>query len=159
MTRLDHCESEKPREIDMKTTIRGGVAAAMALAMFATTFVSAPAFAMPMPKTGASQASDVEQVQYGGRRRHWHNGYRGYDYHRRGYRRHSDGWWYPLAAFGAGAVIGGAIASDGYSEPRRAGINPRHTDWCYSRYRSYRAYDNTFQPNYGGRRECLSPYY
>ena len=33
-----------------------------------------------------------------------------------------------------------------------------HEDWCYSRYRSYRAYDNSFQPYTGGRRECFSPY-
>ncbi|WP_411034451.1 BA14K family protein [Shinella sp. BYT-45] len=142
----------------MKTTIKGGIAAAMAVAMFATTFVPAQAFAMPMPKVGASQSTDVEQVQYR-HRRGWHNGHRGYRYHRHGYRRHSDGWWYPLAAFGAGAIIGGAIANDGYARPRYEGINPRHTEWCYARYRSYRAYDNTFQPNYGPRRECLSPYY
>ena len=146
----------------MKTTIKGGIAAAMAVAMFATTFVSAPAFAMPMPKVGASQASDVQDVQWR-RERHerrgWYGGHRGYRYERRGYRRHSDGWWYPLAAFGAGAIIGGAIANDGYSQPRYEGINPRHTEWCYARYRSYRDYDNTFQPNYGGRRQCFSPYY
>ncbi|MGB3877643.1 BA14K family protein [Shinella zoogloeoides] len=143
----------------MKTTIKTGLSAAMAVAMFATTFVPAQAFAVPMPKAGVSQSSDVEQVQY--RRRHggWYHGHRGYRHERRGYRRHSDGWWYPLAAFGAGAIIGGAIANDGYSRPRYEGINPRHTDWCYARYRSYRAYDNTFQPNYGPRRECLSPYY
>ena len=138
----------------MKTTIKGGIAAAMAVAMFATTFVSAPAFAMPMPKVGASQSTDVEQVQW-----REYRGHRGYRYHRHGYRRHSDGWWYPLAAFGAGAIIGGAIANDGYSRPREAGINPRHIDWCYARYRSYRDYDNTYQPNYGGRRQCYSPYY
>lgn len=143
----------------MKTTIKGGIAAAMAVAMFATTFVSAPAVAMPMTNVGASQASDVEQVQWRGERRGWHHGHRGYRYERHGYRRHSDGWWYPLAAFGAGAIIGGAIANDGYSQPRYEGINPRHTDWCYARYRSYRDYDNTYQPNYGGRRQCLSPYY
>ncbi len=34
-----------------------------------------------------------------------------------------------------------------------------HVDWCYNRYRSYRAYDNTFQPYNGPRRECYSPYY
>ncbi|MEY9559469.1 BA14K family protein [Sinorhizobium fredii] len=34
-----------------------------------------------------------------------------------------------------------------------------HTRWCYGRYRSYRAYDNTFQPYYGPRRACVSPYY
>ncbi|AOF89112.1 BA14K family protein [Sinorhizobium sp. RAC02] len=145
----------------MKTTFKGGIAAAMAVAMFATTFVPAEAFAMPMPKVGASQSSDIQQVQWRERRerRGWHGGHRGYRYERHGYRRHSDGWWYPLAAFGAGAIIGGAIANDSYSRPRYEGINPRHTDWCYARYRSYRDYDNTFQPNYGGRRQCYSPYY
>jgi hypothetical protein len=145
----------------MKTTFKGGIAAAMAVAMFATTFVPAGAFAMPMPTVDASQSSDVQQVQWRERRdrRGWYGGHRGYRYHRHGYRRHSDGWWYPLAAFGAGAIIGGAIANDGYAQPRYEGINPRHTEWCYARYRSYRDYDNTFQPNYGGRRQCYSPYY
>ena len=44
-------------------------------------------------------------------------GYNGYEGYR--YRRHSDGLWYPLAAFGAGAVIGGAIATP----PRRVYSN------------------------------------
>ena len=70
---------------------------------------------------------------------------------RPGYRRHSDGWWYPLAAFGLGAAIGGAIAND------RDTVDS-HVSWCANRYRSYRAYDNTFQPNYGPRRACISPY-
>jgi len=146
----------------MKTTIKTGLSAAMAVAMFATSFVAAPAFAMPLPKVGVSQTSNVEQVQYYRERRGWHNGHRGYRHERHGYRRHSDGWWYPLAAFGAGAIIGGAIANDGYSRPRaryEGSINPRHIDWCYARYRSYREYDNSYQPNYGPRRECLSPYY
>jgi hypothetical protein len=34
-----------------------------------------------------------------------------------------------------------------------------HVAWCYSRYRSYRDWDNTFQPYNGPRRECRSPYY
>ena len=34
-----------------------------------------------------------------------------------------------------------------------------HVNWCYHRYRSYRAWDNTFQPYYGPRRQCRSPYY
>lgn len=41
--------------------------------------------------------------------------------------------------------------------PVYRGGNP-HVRWCYNRYRSYRAYDNTFQPNYGPRRQCYSPY-
>ena len=142
----------------MKTKIKNGLCAAVTVAIFATSFVAAPAFAVPLPKAGVSHSSDVEQVQYR-HRRGWYGGHRGYRHHRHGYRRHSDGWWYPLAAFGAGAMIGGAIANDGYARPREAGINPRHTDWCYAQYRSYREYDNTFQPNYGPRRECLSPYY
>ncbi|WP_028957969.1 BA14K family protein [Sulfitobacter sp. 20_GPM-1509m] len=38
-----------------------------------------------------------------------------------------------------------------------SGSNP-HLAWCYSRYRSYRQSDNTFQPYHGPRKECLSPY-
>ncbi|QND52243.1 hypothetical protein HB779_10220 [Phyllobacterium sp. 628] len=34
------------------------------------------------------------------------NGYRGYREHRRGYRRHSDGYWYPLGAFGGRIILG-----------------------------------------------------
>ncbi|KSV89742.1 BA14K family protein [Sinorhizobium sp. GL28] len=93
----------------------------------------------------------------GGYRYGHYNGYRGYRYERYGYRRHNDGWWYPLAAFGTGVIIGGAIAAP----PRRAdaGVNPRHVDWCYARYRSYRAWDNSFQPYGGPRQQCYSPYF
>lgn len=92
----------------------------------------------------------VEQVQYGGR--HQWRGHRGYRERRAGYRRHNDGWWYPLAAFGTGVVIGGALSN------RPARVSGDHVQWCYDRYRSYRASDNSYQPNYGGRRECVSPY-
>ncbi|GGA85212.1 membrane protein [Brucella endophytica] len=92
-----------------------------------------------------------------GYRAGYYRGYRGYRYYRPGYRRYNDGWWYPLAAFGLGAAIGGAIAN----QPTR--VVPRYTDphvaWCAAKYRSYRAYDNTFQPyNSPYRRACNSPY-
>lgn len=49
-----------------------------------------------------------------------------------------------------------------YVEPRRQyranGLSRAHVAWCYDRYRSYRAWDNSFQPNYGPRRQCYSPY-
>ncbi|HKF94465.1 MAG TPA: BA14K family protein [Gammaproteobacteria bacterium] len=88
----------------------------------------------------------------------YHNGYHGSNYYRKGYRRYNDGWWYPLAAFGAGAIIGGAIASQ---PPATSydGINPRHVQWCTDRYRTYRAYDNTYAPQVGVRAQCYSPYY
>lgn len=37
-------------------------------------------------------------------------------------------------------------------------LGPAHVNWCYNRYRSYRAWDNTFQPYHGPRRPCYSPY-
>lgn len=48
-----------------------------------------------------------------------------------------------------------------YVAPRRvyrARYSRAHVAWCQGRYRSYRAYDNTFQPYHGGRRACYSPY-
>lgn len=87
-------------------------------------------------------------------RRGWYNGHRGYTYYRPGYRRYGD-FWYPGAAFLAGAVIAGALAND--NPPAYSGGNA-HVRWCYDRYRSYRASDNTFQPYNGPRRQCYSPY-
>jgi hypothetical protein len=38
-------------------------------------------------------------------------------------------------------------------------ISDPHVEWCYAQYRSYREWDNTWQPLRGPRRECISPYY
>lgn len=40
----------------------------------------------------------------------------------------------------------------------RDSYSSAHVEWCYDRYRSYRAYDNTYQPYNGPRRQCYSPY-
>lgn len=116
------------------------------------------AYAAPvLPLVKPAVSNDVELAQYRHRPRPgWYHGQRGYRYARPGYRRHNDGWWYPLAAFGAGAIIGGAIAN----QPRpAAGLPARHVDWCSARYRTYRAYDNTYAPSVGVRAQCRSPYY
>ena len=89
-------------------------------------------------------------------------GYRGYPHYRNGYREYN-GWWYPLAAFTTGAVIGNAINdgyyNNGYYDNGSYGVGKSYdTQWCYNRYRSYRAYDNTYQPYNGPRRQCYSPY-
>lgn len=140
----------------MTNMMKRWAAVALASAVVLTSF--APSQAMPVTAP-VTVKSDVTAVDYYRRPppRYYH-GHRGYRDYRPGYRRHNDGWWYPLAAFGAGVVIGGAIASPP-PPPRAAGINPRHYEWCYARYRSYDSYSNTFQPNYGPRRQCLSPYY
>ena len=82
-------------------------------------------------------------------------GHRGHREYRPGYRRHGD-FWFPPAAFIAGAIIGGAIASQ--PPPRQYYRGDPHLEWCYARYRSYRSSDNTFQPYHGPRRQCHSPY-
>jgi hypothetical protein len=85
----------------------------------------------------------------------YYRGHRGYRHHRPGYRQYN-GWWFPPAAFIAGAIIGGGLANQPPVEYRPRGN--AHVDWCYNRYRSYRASDNTFQPYNGPRRQCRSPY-
>lgn len=136
---------------------------ALSAAMLATSFTPSQAFTqIPIP-TKAERVSDVQDVQYRRDREYrrgyyrrggsaYYNGHRGYRDYRPGYRRHN-GAWFPLAAFATGAIIGGALSAD---RPVRYGGS--HVEWCSNRYRSYRAYDNSYQPNYGPRRECNSPY-
>ncbi|MBO3759109.1 BA14K family protein [Ciceribacter sp. L1K22] len=143
----------------MKISIKNLAAMGLAAAMAATSYLPAQA-AMPLPAPVLQKSTDVTQVQY---RRHYnrhgngyYRGYRGYRHHRHGYRYHN-GYWFPLAAFTTGAIIGGAIAQP--APPRAAGVNPRHYQWCANRYRSYDARSNTFQPYNGPRQQCYSPYY
>ncbi|MCQ1572967.1 BA14K family protein [Neorhizobium galegae] len=135
----------------------------------------APAQAFPSigaPRIERSQ--DIQQVQYWRDRDGWEGRryYRDrYDGDRR-YRRHRRG---PdagaiIGGLALGAIIGGALAQPRYTPryapryapryyaPRRYVGGNSHVNWCYARYRSYRAYDNTFQPYYGPRQQCYSPY-
>lgn len=97
---------------------------------------------------------------------YYRNGYRGYRDYRPGYRWYNNAW-YPAAAFVGGALVGSAINQPYYNQPYYGGTtyaapaygtNSAHVQWCYNRYRSYRASDNTFQPNNGPRQQCRSPY-
>ncbi|KQZ98519.1 lectin-like protein BA14k [Mesorhizobium sp. Root157] len=120
---------------------------------------AAPVY-LPQAQSVPSQVQDIDYkpwLRRGVHRRDgavYYNGHRGYREYRRGYRRHGD-FWFPLAAFAAGAIISGAIAND---RPPAYASGNAHVSWCYDRYRSYRAYDNTFQPYNGPRRQCYSPY-
>jgi hypothetical protein len=162
----------------MKKLLSGICAAAMTLSLGA----AVPAVAAPLPVAQAPQhletnrVFDLQRVFHRGERhyryghryrdrprfvhRHGHvywGPHRGYRYYRPGYRRYGD-FWFPPAAFIAGAILGGALAAP---PPVRGGpyhYSPAHVEWCFARYRSYRASDNTFQPYHGPRRQCRSPY-
>lgn len=144
--------------------------ACAALMAFSMPF-TAPAVAMPVASPAWHQAQNVIEAgrrdwrrsgfryrdgfERRGRHTYW-RGHRGYRDYRPGYRRHGD-FWFPAAAFIAGAIISGAIANQPAAP--RAGSPDPHLQWCYGRYRSYRSSDNTFQPYNGPRRPCVSPYY
>ena len=148
----------------------------LATTLAASFAIAAPAVAAPLsvpqmqtaaPAGVSSNATNVDYVvrryyrddrRWRGDRggRYW-RGHRGYDHWRPGYRRHGD-LWFPLAAFATGAIISGAIANDRPPPPRVYRGGNAHVQWCYNRYRSYRASDNTFQPYNGPRQQCYSPY-
>lgn len=90
------------------------------------------------------------------RNRPYYRGHQGSRHYRQGWRQHN-GAWFPPAAFIAGAIIGGALANQAPA-PRYRDYGNAHVEWCYARYRSYREWDNTFQPYNGPRRQCASPY-
>lgn len=168
----------------MKKILSGLCASTLALSFAAASVTPASAFQFG-PPVAAEPASNVIQVQmrdqydqrffprYDGRdvrsrpdfrpsrdmleRRgedYYWRGHRGYRYYRPGYREHN-GVWFPAAAFIAGAIVGGALNN---SQPAYRGGGDAHEQWCYDRYRSYRASDNTYQPYNAPRRQCRSPY-
>lgn len=146
---------------------KGALAATLGFAMLAAPAVAAP-FVPVKPAASAPEASPVIDVRdhhrrdhrrgfYSDRRGGWYNGHRGYRHHRPGYR-HYNGYWFPPAAFALGVIIGqGANRVEPGVRPGYT--SPAHVNWCSNRYRSYRVYDNSWQPNYGPRRECRSPYF
>ncbi|MBN9233311.1 MULTISPECIES: BA14K family protein [Phyllobacteriaceae] len=144
------------------------VSACCAAATLLTTVAAsiAPGVAAPMPRpavaTGTAEIMPVlyRRGFYNDRGFYYFNGHRGYRYGRPGWRQYN-GWWFPPAAFMAGAIIGGALASPPPPPPvyRRAyRLSDAHVRWCYDRYRSYRASDNSYLASGNIRRECISPY-
>lgn len=127
------------------STFIAAIFAVMSIAM--TPAANAAPLVTPKPQTSNA---DVQNVQ-------WRRGGPGFYRGHRGYRtrcpgcRYHNGFWFPAAAFLGAAIIGGAIAA-------QSNVGSRHVSWCYSRYRSYREWDNTYQPYQGPRRQCHSPY-
>lgn len=102
----------------------------------------------------------AEQVQY---RHRGHRYHRDRDWrHSRRHRRHWNRQWRNPRHYRPRSGIYfhfGTPAPRYVPAPRRAyGLSGSHVRWCHARYRSYRTWDNTFQPYHGPRRQCLSPY-
>jgi len=60
-----------------------------------------------------------------------------------------------------GIIAGAAIASA--TQPKEVQVEPvgnanAHLSWCYAKYKSYRDWDNSWQPYHGPRKPCISPY-
>ncbi len=104
--------------------------------------------ATPSAQTSAPNIQNVQYYDYRGDRRYWREHRRHWRHHGPRYRPY---YRYDRRYWGPPPVRRYRPA------PIYRGGNP-HVRWCYNRYRSYRAYDNTFQPNYGPRRQCYSPY-
>jgi|APTNR8051073442_1049403.scaffolds.fasta_scaffold41886_2 hypothetical protein len=155
----------------MKKLVTSACAAAIALGGAAAPGLASAAPVVPRIKTEAANPN-LTQVEYRGDKFRWRGGnpywrgHRGYKHRRSGFSNHN-GWWFPAGAFIAGAIISGALSQPRYYEEPRVIYQPRrvirrasgaHVNWCYNRYRSYREWDNSFQPYHGPRQQCYSPY-
>ncbi|MDP3896409.1 MAG: BA14K family protein [Mesorhizobium sp.] len=154
-------------------TLSSTLCAMLALSFAAGTAVPASAAPVFAPRAQAETGNAID-VQYRVERRDdrrldnrsdrrdrferrgntaYYNGHRGYQQRRPGYRQHN-GFWFPAGAFIAGAIIGGALNNN---QPMMR-MSSQHVRWCQNRWRSYRASDNSYQPSYGPRQRCVSPY-
>lgn len=134
--------------------------AAIAGSAFVGSAQAQSAGSLAVPLITSAEAGPVvkaEPVEY----RHWRR------YHRRHYRHHH-------GHGGAGIYFNFGNGSFSLTVPerryypryhhRRYYDYPRrnstaHVNWCSARYRTYEAWNNTFQPYHGSRRQCISPYY
>lgn len=93
------------------------------------------------------------------------NGFKGYRHHRTGYKKHTDGWWYPEAAFEPGAHADSTTiklkktSQKSKKEEEKPWLIKAHVDYCTAKYKSYTSSDNSYQPYDGPRKQCVSRYY
>jgi hypothetical protein len=144
-----------------------------------TILAAAAALAFSVSAVGVSQAAPIPAApatakgfeilpathrQGGVYWKHGHPYYKGYRGHR--HRRHGyvffGGFWFPNTAFSI-VIVPQPRYRYRYVEPyprynRTINLTPKHFWWCGKQYRSYRKWDNTFQPYHGPRKQCHSPY-
>ncbi len=93
----------------------------------------------------------------------YYSNHKGYQNRQPGYR-YNNGFWFPPAAFIAGAIIGGALSQ---SQPSYSYARPQtysyvyatpHIVWCQQHYRSYNIATDSFTGYDGYVHRCVSPY-
>ncbi|MBZ9956482.1 BA14K family protein [Mesorhizobium sp. B2-4-2] len=129
--------------------------------MIGATGLASPAEALPVVPASAPASVATAPTPVWFRRGfyvvgggYYYNGYRGYARVRPGYR-YYNGYWFPAAAFAAGVA---AVTVAPVAPSPAVRLEAAHVRWCYERYVSYRAWDNSYQPYNGPRQQCWSPY-
>lgn len=114
----------------------------LGFAALASFTLAAPAGAMTLPGLSVPETSDVIQVHDHGHHHHHFPGHRGYD----GYYDNYDNSGVLFKSFVTGTLFRHDAPQGYYTDD--------HARACASRYRSYSAYDNTYQPASGPRLQC-----
>lgn len=164
---------------ELSSLARAGL---LALGLVAGMPLAASAGPVALGQMAAPQVStEATPVQFCGngdcRRYDRREGWRGEGWRGDGWRGRDDNWrrhyrpYRPNYFGGSGIYFNFGVPAYRYYEPRyyqpryyeprrvyRSGVSSPHARWCYNRYRSYRAWDNTFQPYNGPRQQCWSPY-
>ncbi|MGH6760306.1 MAG: BA14K family protein [Phyllobacterium sp.] len=143
--------------------IRTALCAALMALSFTPAYAAPLNLPTPIPLHLEGTTADIVQIRHRDGRRYWRHGgrdwYRGDRWYRDRYRSHRRSG--PSFGLYLGVPIFPRPYYEPYYRPRPIYRRPAngHVSWCYQRYRSYRAYDNTFQPYNGPRRQCRSPYW
>jgi hypothetical protein len=103
---------------------------------------TASAGAMTLPDLTVPERSDVIQVHDHHDHHHHHHNRRGYD----GYYDNYDNSGLLFKSFVTGTLF--------RHSNRQAYYSDSHVRACAARYRSYSAYDNSYQPSRGPRQQC-----
>ena len=131
----------------MRMITRSTVAAGFGLLLAASAVV--PASAITMPALSApEQQSDIIQVRDHGHG-HWHN----HNHWRGGHKRHGSDSYYDDDS-DSGVLFKSFVTGTLFYRQHAERYYDGHARACASRYQSYRASDNTYQPNHGLRRQC-----
>lgn len=63
------------------------------------------------------------------------------------------------AAVSTTTASAGGYGNSGYQYQNQYQYPQQHVRWCHARFKTYNAYNNTYQPYHGRRAQCWSPYY